>query len=610
MTTLTLEFTNRQGPAGPAGAAGANGADGIFSVIATQAEAEAGVENTHGMTPLRTAEAIAAQVQPLNAVLTAIAAVTLAAGSFVYSTDGSAVAATASTAYGRSLLALADQAAGRTALGLGTASTSDAAQFAPAARAIATTGLLTGGGDLTADRTFAVPIASQADAEAGAINDKAATPLRVRQYTDLAVDAAIAQLVGGAPAALDTLNELADALGDDPNFAASTATALGYRVRYDAAQALVAGEKATVQQNIGLVPGADVQAYDANLAAIAGLATAAGKLTKWTGAAAAATIDITAAGEAMLAAADAPAQAALLPAITLSGHALKGGDTLALAQADIAGLTAADAPQFAGLLWTGNNFGPVSDNGLDIGDASHRVRSFYVGTSINLASALLTAPSAATLQLGAVDAATPVVQSLQVQSVAAGASNTAGPDWNFNASRGTGTGAGGKIIFNVAPAGSTGTAQNALAAALTIDTLGGLTVPGLGANSGTPHIVNANDTGIQPVTGLRLHFLVAGATEGQLFAGGILNLVKTTAGLKINSDTGLTRNAAGKFEINNGTTGTFRDLVLRDLHSFPQASLTPATNGELVVEATSNTTLTFKLKGSDGTVRSGTVTLA
>ena len=39
----------------------------------------------------------------------------------------------------------------------------------------------------------------------------------------------------------------------------------------------------------------------------------------------------------------------------------------------------------------------------------------------------------------------------------------------INGSRGTGTGAGGSIIFQVAPAGSSGTAQNALSDALTID---------------------------------------------------------------------------------------------------------------------------------------------
>jgi hypothetical protein len=47
-----------------------------------------------------------------------------------------------------------------------------------------------------------------------------------------------------------------------------------------------------------------------------------------------------------------------------------------------------------------------------------------------------------------------------------------------------------------------------------------------------------------------------------------------------------------------------------DVISRPSASITPANNGQLVVEATSNTTLTFKLKGTDGTVRSGTITLA
>ena len=40
------------------------------------------------------------------------------------------------------------------------------------------------------------------------------------------------------------------------------------------------------------------------------------------------------------------------------------------------------------------------------------------------------------------------------------------------------------------------------------------------------------------------------------------------------------------------------------------ASATPPKNSDVVIEATNNTTLTFKLKGSDGTVRSGTITLS
>ena len=42
----------------------------------------------------------------------------------------------------------------------------------------------------------------------------------------------------------------------------------------------------------------------------------------------------------------------------------------------------------------------------------------------------------------------------------------------------------------------------------------------------------------------------------------------------------------------------------------PGSSATPAVNGQLTIEATSNTSLTVKLKGSDGTVRSTTLTLS
>lgn len=87
------------------------------------------------------------------------------------------------------------------------------------------------------------------------------------------------------------------------------------------------------------------------------------------------------------------------------------------------------------------------------------------------------------------------------------------------------------------------------------------------------------------------------------------------AGLKwgtssTSDDLGISRNAAGVMEVNDGTAGTLRDIKVRQTVQSPAASVTPAVNGEMVVEATSNTTLTFKLKGSDGTVRSGTLTLA
>lgn len=42
----------------------------------------------------------------------------------------------------------------------------------------------------------------------------------------------------------------------------------------------------------------------------------------------------------------------------------------------------------------------------------------------------------------------------------------------------------------------------------------------------------------------------------------------------------------------------------------PQASAVPQEVGDLVIQATSNTSLTFKLKGTDGTVRTGSITLS
>ncbi|WP_197433811.1 tail fiber domain-containing protein [Agrobacterium vitis] len=67
------------------------------------------------------------------------------------------------------------------------------------------------------------------------------------------ISAAIAALVNSSPAALDTLNELATALGNDPNFATTMSTALGNRLRVDtAAQGLTDTQKANGRTNMGL----------------------------------------------------------------------------------------------------------------------------------------------------------------------------------------------------------------------------------------------------------------------------------------------------------------------------------------------------------------------
>jgi len=73
---------------------------------------------------------------------------------------------------------------------------------------------------------------------------------------------------------------------------------------------------------------------------------------------------------------------------------------------------------------------------------------------------------------GQADAASPVPQTLSVQNVVAGTSNTAGANFTIAGSKGTGTGAGGSILFQTAPAGSTGTAQNAEVTALSVSPTG------------------------------------------------------------------------------------------------------------------------------------------
>lgn len=56
------------------------------------------------------------------------------------------------------------------------------------------------------------------------------TDVSTKIYTDGAITTAIANLVDSAPTTLDTLNELAAALGDDPNYATTITTALGTKL--------------------------------------------------------------------------------------------------------------------------------------------------------------------------------------------------------------------------------------------------------------------------------------------------------------------------------------------------------------------------------------------
>jgi len=77
-----------------------------------------------------------------------------------------------------------------------------------------------------------------------------------------------------------------------------------------------------------------------------------------------------------------------------------------------------------------------------------------------------------------------------------------------------------------------------------------------------------------------------------------LDITSTTAGV-------FTLTATG-----NGTGASGNILKLTQPILLPASSVTLATNGDLAFEATSNTTLTIRYRGSDGTTRSAAITLA
>lgn len=120
-----------------------------------------------------------------------------------------------------------------------------------------------------ADATTAVKgiveLATLAEVGAGIDTVRAVTPEGVRQERT----ALKAEILGaGVPAALDTLDELAAALADDANYAASTTTALGNRVRVDAAQAFTAPQQVQGRANIGAQDSASIGNPDADLVAL------------------------------------------------------------------------------------------------------------------------------------------------------------------------------------------------------------------------------------------------------------------------------------------------------------------------------------------------------
>ncbi|MFZ4807458.1 MAG: hypothetical protein ACOYLQ_09395 [Hyphomicrobiaceae bacterium] len=140
--------------------------------------------------------------------------------------------------------------------------------------------------------------------------------------TMAAVQAAIANLIASSPTALNTLNELAAALGNDENFAATMTTALGLKAPLASpaltgiptAPTAAPGTNTTQVSTTAFVTAAiaAISSLDATLVALAAVTTAADKLIYATGADTFSTTTITSYARSIIATADEAALKALV----------------------------------------------------------------------------------------------------------------------------------------------------------------------------------------------------------------------------------------------------------------------------------------------------------
>ncbi len=237
----------------------------------------------------------------LDATLTAIAALTGAADKIAYFSGVDTAALADFTAFGRTLVAVANAAAARTALGL------------------------VPGTDVQTQ-----------DAELAALAGLTSSADKVPYFT------------GSGTAALADLSTFTRTLTGSAD-AAAFFTALGISAFIQTV--LNDADAATARTTLGLVIGTNVQAYDAELAAIAGLTSAADKLAYFTGSGSADVTDFTSFARQLLDDADAATMRATL------GVSLGAGDLVAAN--DLSDVASEDQSR-ANLVIQGRN---IIDNG-------------------------------------------------------------------------------------------------------------------------------------------------------------------------------------------------------------------------------------------------------
>ena len=133
--------------------------------------------------------------------------------------------------------------------------------------------------DANGNLDFIVPVKDEDN-----MASNSATHLSTQQSIKVYVDTEVSGLVDSAPATLNTLNELAAALGDDTNFSTTITTALGNRLRVDtSSQGLSATQQTNALTNLGITASkAEINILDGGLSASDIPSLAASKITSGT----------------------------------------------------------------------------------------------------------------------------------------------------------------------------------------------------------------------------------------------------------------------------------------------------------------------------------------
>ena len=228
----------------------------------------------------------------------------------------------------------------------------------------------------------------------------------------------------------------------------------------------------------------------------------------------------------------------------------------------------------------------VTTLALDARDTQIVFGSQTVGSGqIFTGNAFFGSTGAATFLFGGADAAAPIAQTFSFQNTLTGTSNIAGANTIFDASMGTGTGASGAFEFFTAPAGSSGTSQNALSLALTIGAGPAVTI-GQGGNSVqqlvfTPNSGTTMGLGSANSGSGLLVFYNGGQAfsfQGNNFASvsvGRIGFTNSSTLATSTLDTALTKLAAGEMALGNGSAGDYSGTL--KLTSLITAPLTYAT---------------------------------